>query len=446
MLTLKQDTMLGDVRGDWEVKPLKALLKWNAPGDWGDDRGPHIARVLRSTNLTNEGRLDLSDIASRALTPEKVELLSPRKGDILLERSGGGPQQPVGRVGFIKEDMPGHAFSNFLHLLRPNPDAIDPRFLNWVLFRINGTGRVLRLEQQTTQLRNLNFREYLTMLLPVPPMAEQANIARILDAADRAIEHARNTLSNAEIVRQSLLSDLLSRGIDENGRIRNRAVSRLFATTPLGTLPIDWHLSTIGHEFDLQNGFTLNEARRAKIKRRRYLRVANVHRDSLRLDDISELEAGDAEFAPRVLERDDLLVVEGHADRMQIGRCARVTEAASGMTFQNHLFRLRSKGKLLPAFACAWLNSSYAQRYWNARCATSSGLNTINQRMLKRLVLAVPRMAEQETISAIIERQRCHLELMQDKLMRLNELKKSLMHDLLTGAVRVTDCDLTSLS
>ena len=106
MLTLKQDTMLGDVPEEWDVKPLRSMLTSNAPGDWGDDRGPHMVPVLRSTNFTNEGYLDLSDIALRALKPEKVALLAPRKGDILLERSGGGPDQPVGRVGLpVRPDL-----------------------------------------------------------------------------------------------------------------------------------------------------------------------------------------------------------------------------------------------------------------------------------------------------------------------------------------------------
>ena len=199
MLTLKQDTMLGDIPGDWDVKPLNALLKSNAPGDWGDDGGPHMVRVLRSTNLTNDGRLDISDIALRALKLDKAGRLPPARCDILLERSGGGPDQPVGRVGFVESDMPEHAFSNFLHLLRPDEDAIDPRFLAWVLCRINRTGRVLRLEQQTTQMRNLNFRDYAdAAALPVPLPDEQAAIARVLDAVDMAIERTRRAIERGE--------------------------------------------------------------------------------------------------------------------------------------------------------------------------------------------------------------------------------------------------------
>lgn len=107
------------------------------------------------------------------------------------------------------------------------------------------------------------------------------------------------------------------------------------------------------------------------------------------------------------------------------------------MTFQNHLFRLRTKGAVLPAFACLWLNSAYAQRFWNARCATSSGLNTINQRTLKRLIVPIPSTPEQQSIASIVEQQRQYLEALIAKQVKLEELKKSLMHDLLTGRVRV---------
>jgi type I restriction enzyme S subunit len=204
-------------------------------------------------------------------------------------------------------------------------------------------------------------------------------------------------------------------------------------------LPNTWRVSVVQDEFELQTGFTLNANRRARFKRRPYLRVANVQRDSLELSDVQELEADDSEFTQRVLHVDDLLVVEGHADRMQIGRCARVTQEASGMTFQNHLFRLRTNGACLPAFASLWLNSMYAQRYWNARCATSSGLNTINQRGLKRLTVPVPQVSEQRAIIELAERQRKHVDALVERGGRLVSLKKSLMHDLLTGQIRVAD-------
>lgn len=440
VLTLKSSTMLGEVPGDWEARALAELLSEHYPGDWGEERGLHMAKVLRSTNLTKEGRLDVSDVAVRALSPRKTSMLAPKRGDILLERSGGGPDQPVGRVGFVEDSMAGHAFSNFLHLLRPDADKVNSRFLGWVLYQVNRTGRIVRLEQQTTQMRNLNFRDYLTMPLPYPPSKEQAAIARILDAVDTALMRTCDAAERAQNLLASVVADLLGRGVAGNGRLRCPLENPgAFAVTALGGLPRDWRLSTVGDEFDVQSGFTLNSERRPRLQKRQYLRVANVQRDFLDLSDVQELEAKDDEFSLRILAPDDLVVVEGHADSMQIGRCARVTEDAAGMTFQNHLFRLRTTGGMTAGFACIWLNSNYAKRYWNARCATSSGLHTINQRMLKQLALPVPSPPEQRAITSIVEQCKRVRDAHFQKQAKLQNLKHSLTHDLLTGKTRVSD-------
>lgn len=89
MLSLTKRTMLGDVPDDWGAKPLRELLLEHMPGDWGDERGPNMIKVIRSTNLTNDGPLDLSDVAQRSIPGNKVARLEPRKDDLLLERSGG---------------------------------------------------------------------------------------------------------------------------------------------------------------------------------------------------------------------------------------------------------------------------------------------------------------------------------------------------------------------
>ena len=167
-----------------------------------------------------------------------------------------------------------------------------------------------------------------------------------------------------------------------------------------------------------------------------YLRNANVRRDQVDLGDVQELGATTTELEPRLLQSKDLLVVEGHANRREIGRCALTPTVAAGMTFQNHLFRLRTHGRVTPEFACLWLNSEYAQRYWDARCGTSSGLNTINQRALRRLVVPVPEPREQQAIAELAAAHESHLEQLLDRLAILKDVKRGLTHDLLTGRVR----------
>lgn len=345
-----------------------------------------------------------------------------------------------GKIAFVSE-LPteiGIGSTEFI-VLSPR-QGCHPRFLYHLLCSHEVRGRaVARMEGSTGRQRVPDDVFEKRLLIPVTPLPEQIAIAHVLDAVDAGIERVRASAKQAAVVRQGLLTKLLSVGLRADGRLRDTAGEpRLFVKNGLGLTPRDWRISTVGMEFDLQTGFTLNAERRPRYLRRRYLRVANVQRDDLDLSDVQELEAADSEFLPRVLDVDDLLVVEGHADRMQIGRCALVIPEAAGMTFQNHLFRLRTKGGVRPSFGCLWLNSTFAQRYWNARCGTSSGLNTINQRMLRRLAVPVPSDPEQRAIEEIVACQRQHLEALNHQLQTLRNLKRSLMYELLSGKKRLS--------
>jgi type I restriction enzyme S subunit len=299
----------------------------------------------------------------------------------------------------------------------------------WMLERIaiGTTNSHVRLRPQDT----------LRWSIPSPEECEQRTISTILDAADAAIERTSEALEQARQVRNGLLVELLSCGIGEDGRVRDsRLTPEQFQPTAIGRVPSEWIVSSVGLEFDLQTGFTLNTNRRPVLNKRKYLRVANVQRARLDLSDIAELEAGEDEFQKRKLREGDLLVVEGHANSMQIGRCAMVTGEAAGLTFQNHLYCLRPS-RVESEFGGLWLNSAFAQRYWRRVCSTTSGLNTINQRKLKRMPFPVPQTRERQRICEVAHAATSLVTATQEKLASLLQLKRGLMQDLLTGKVRV---------
>jgi type I restriction enzyme S subunit len=425
---------------DWDKSPVRVLAEINPryPVRKGVEY-PFIEMASVGENFTGIRNIETRRMEGSGLSRFKV-------GDTLFAKITPCPEN--GKVAHV-ESLPaefGIGSTEFI-VLSPK-EGCHPRFLYHLVCCHEVRGRAAaRMEGSTGRQRVPDEIFEKRLIVPIPSPEEQAAIARILDAIDTVIERTREAVKQAREVRKSLLNNLLSHGIGKNKRVRNSELEPLaFTSTPVGRLPSDWEISSVGKEFDIQTGFTLNEGRRPRNQKRPYLRVANVQRDFLDLREVKELEAGDAEFLRRSLKVDDLLVVEGHADSMQIGRCARVTEDAAGMTFQNHLFCLRAIGKVTPYFGCLWLNSIYALKYWNARCATSSGLYTINQRMLKRLIIPIPLPKEQETITAVVTAQRAHVESLISKLDRLVSLKSSLMHDLLTGKVRTNNLILESVA
>jgi type I restriction enzyme S subunit len=76
MLTHRFRTILGDIPADWDAKPLRSLIAEHFAGDWGDDEGEQAVAVMRSTNFTNDGQLDFSDVATRYFPKDKADQLS----------------------------------------------------------------------------------------------------------------------------------------------------------------------------------------------------------------------------------------------------------------------------------------------------------------------------------------------------------------------------------
>lgn len=438
MLTLKDDTMLGDVPDGWDVKPLRRLVTADYPGDWGEERGPSMTRVLRSTNLTNDGHLDLDDVALRALPADKIAPLAPRRGDILLERSGGGPGQPVGRVGLVTLDMPGYAFSNFLHLLRPDPDEIDPRFLKWVLYQVNRTGRVVRLEQQTTQMRNLHFRDYLTMPVPVPPPHEQTAIARILDAVDNALERTRAAVERARELRFSVIHEALSRGT------ANEAPRR----SPAGLIPASWSAEALGGHLaeGPTNGVYRPESDYA-AHGTRIIRIDDFEQGRFKNFDELRRVVVEPVIAKRYAVAPNDVLINRVNSMSHIGKATLVPPLTETTIFESNMMRLRCGPRLLPAFLNTVLCSEIARRHWLARAKPAVNQASINQRDVRELLVPIPRRpAEQADIVALVAAAERRIDALSAVLAAQRALKAALMHDLLTGLVRVRDAGKVAAS
>lgn len=280
----------------------------------------------------------------------------------------------------------------------------------------------------------------LSVWFPEPEL--RPKIASILDLLERAIEQAKALLAKQQRIKAGLMHDLLTCGLDSQGRLRDPSTHR-FKPSPLGLIPEEWEVSNCQREFSIDSGITLGPTRVPRLSPRAYLRVANVHRSRIIMDDVAALEASDKEVASLALQTFDLLVVEGHANRAEIGRCAMVFHDAEGLLFQNHLFRLRPH-RLRAPFGLLWLNSAHARRYWELTCSTSSGLNTINRTMLGGMPVFIPDKAEQDRMLALIsafDAQHHHTE---RDLTKLRRLKTGLMHDLLTGKRSVSPLLSTS--
>jgi len=249
--------------------------------------------------------------------------------------------------------------------------------------------------------------------MPVPPFAEQERIVRLLDAA----EDLRRLRDQADRRTADLIPAIFHEMFGDP------------ASNPKG-----WPLTMLANVAEVQSGLTLGERRGQYALKKPYLRVANVQRGFLDLEEVKEIGLTEDEHAKLKLRRGDLLLVEGNGNPQEIGRAAIWDGSISDCVHQNHLIRVRPGDKaLLSEFLLSFVNSDSGKRYFFGAGNTTSGLVTISTRIVKQCRIPIPPLPTQQTFAARVAEVRALEAQQAASRRRLDDLFQSLLHRAFRG-------------
>ena len=309
--------------------------------------------------------------------------------------------------------------------IRAKSESLSIKWLSYWLQTIDAKKEIARAIEGA----HLIPRQFKRIKLPDFPIEEQNRQIVVLEKVDDAIAKSRFELEKSSSLNLSLIEYLLNSGLNnESNKHKTKA----------GYIPFNWEADQLRNLVEIDSGIALGLERRASSNPCKYLTVINIKRGCISFDPIRYLELTPEERPKRLLSEDNILVVEGHANPYEIGRSAIVGKLEEEVTFQNHLFRLTAnKQRIMPKFLVYVLNCRRVQQYWNSICNTSSGLNTINRRNLRNLWIQLPSIDQQEKIIEIFNHSELNLNSIKYKLSKMESLKKSLLHNLLTGKIRL---------
>ncbi len=444
------------MRDHTETQDEQHPPRWNYPKDWTPFYIRELAvgglangvfkeprRAGRGLPLINVGDLyaqfgiDTNLIDRFDATPTERRRYSVHPGDIFFTRSSLN-LSGIAHCNIVKDIHEPVIFECHLMRARLDPAIAASIFVaHWCRSPPARSFLMSRAKQVT--MTTIAQPDVGAMLLPLPPLPEQRQIAEVLDTIDDAIRKTEQLIQKLKQMKQGLLHDLLTRGIDENGELRDPdRHPEQFQDSPLGRIPKQWatvpfrvlcESSAFGPRFP--GDCYAEDGKIATLRTTDMDDEGNIDLSTMPRASISP-----SDFARHLLRVDDLVISRS-------GTCG-IAGVFPGHSIDvvpgAFLIRFRMHQRVQAAFFRLYFNSAVG-RPGLSRLAVGGVQQNIKGTDVLALFVPHLSMEEASCIVEILHRSEINLQSELQANAKLRLLKQGLMDDLLTGRVRTTVLD-----
>ena len=426
------------VRLTGDVFYVKGRIGWRnlRRSDFCED-GPYL---ITGMHIRDSGLVDWDTCfhIPRHKFDESPEI-QVQAGDLVITKDG-----TIGKVGRI-DWLPGDtSLNSHLFLVRPfRPERNSSRFafhvFNSLAFR-----RFIENQKTGSTLAGLGEAKFVKFDFPVPDFSEQELVSAILDTLDTTIRETEAIIAKLKAVKQGLLHDLLTRGLDDNGELRppQSEAPHLYKQSPLGWIPKEWELLTLGEIVVKSGGLLQTGPFGSQLHADEYtpdgipvIMPQDMINDELSVANIARIPSRIARsLARHQIQYDDIIF----SRRGDLSRCIAISKDQEGWLCGTGCLLGRFSPQLIDGY---WLSQIYQQPYVQKQVlgmAVGSTMPNLNTSILSQLIVARPALSEQKEISSRLKQTTKKIFLETEELTKRIKQKSGLMDDLLTGRVRVT--------
>ena len=405
-------------------------------GDWIE--APYITnegiRLIQTGNIGTGAFIDKADTA-KYISASSFRMLRckwVRANHLLICRLA----DPIGRACEVPAALDKSVTSVDVTIVTPDTDKFDRRYL---LHALNSDASLRAAADSAGGSTRARISRSNLGKLPItlPPLGEQSAIARILDTLDTQIEKTRALIAKLEQVKEGLLHDLLTRGVDENGELRPSAeeAPELYKASALGLIPREWATEEIGAiATKIQDGTHFSPTLGGHDFM--YVTSKNIRFGHLDLTDVDWIDQRQhAEIFKRCDVRfGDLLLTKDGANtgNAALNTCPDPISLLSSVAF----IRFSPQTDDAEFFLQQILSRNAQQRILDAM--SGNAITRLTLEKIRAFRVRRPPVTEQRRISAAVKAKTQIIGSLNSELKQALKLKSGLMDDLLTGRVRVT--------
>ena len=376
-------------------------------------------------------------------------------------------------------DFSGLASGEFI--VFPSQPHLDNAYLKYFLNQWEFVSFVTRLN--TGDRPRVDFSQFADYPIPLPPLVEQRRIVAAIETQfarlDASVAALRRAQANLRRYRASVLKDacegrlvpaeaVLARSEGREYEPAAVLLERVLAqrrarwqsqdkrrgkyrepsapdASALPQLPEGWTWATVEQLAEVQGGIQKQPKRAPADNPYPFLRVANVLRGSLDLQEVHQIELFPGELDKLRLFSGDLLIVEGNGSPSQIGRMAIWKGEIEDCVHQNHIIRARLYNGIVPEYVESYWNSPTGASQVSIVASSTSGLYTLSVSKVSVLPIPLPPLAEQRRIVAEVERRLSVAQqaeaTVEASLARAERLRQSILKQAFSGRLVPQDPD-----
>lgn len=206
--TAFKDSELGRIPKSWEIESIGALAKkvgsGNTPKGGASVYQNRGIIFIRSQNI-HFGGLRLDDVA---YISEQIhggmKGSNVLGGDVLLNITGAS----IGRCALVPDDFWAANVNQHVCIIRPREQLYNAFLTDWLSSDF-GQNQIM-LFQAGGNREGLNFQQIRSMELPLPSLAEQKEICKIIGTFQAALNETNSKLRQMRFLKKALMNDLLT--------------------------------------------------------------------------------------------------------------------------------------------------------------------------------------------------------------------------------------------
>lgn len=348
------------------------------------------------------------------------------KGSLILTIQGS-----IGRVAITDYDA---YMDRTLLVFQKFYEEVDLRFIMYIIKELFN---IAKENANGSTIKTITKEELSDYTINLPPLPQQKKIAKILSTVDKVIEKTESAIAKYQAIKQGLMHDLFTRGIDVNtGKLRptQQEAPELYKESALGWIPKDWKVEELG---DLSNKvtdgthFTPNYTESGVP----FLRVTDVQTNKIEFDKIKYVSKKEHnELIKRCHpERGDIL----YSKNGTIG-IPKLVDWDWEFSIFVSLALIKPKKELIKSeYLLQLLPEEIIWKQIRQRSKQGTVTN-LHLEEIREFLIPLPSKQEQEIICkrGVVMKNKIKTE--QQALAKYKQLKAGLLQDLLTGNVEVS--------